>query len=252
MLISYFIGTAGAGKSTMTELMRRSLESYGVNVVTVNLDPGVTWLPYSPDIDAREYVDYSAIVKEYNLGPNGALIAATDMMASYTNDILEIINDMGPDYVFIDTPGQIELFVFRKVGQVYLDAFKHMQNSMIYLFDANLVTDPYSYTSIQLLSIAIQFRFNVPQIQVLSKADILQPEEREKVIGWSNEPDSLIHAISESEIGMKYMFANEIQQALSHLQQKQALIEFSQENLQSHTELYGILQRIAASEDDLT
>ena len=48
------------------------------DVATLNLDPGVVRLPYTPDIDVRTYVNYDAIVDKYQLGPNGGLIVAMD------------------------------------------------------------------------------------------------------------------------------------------------------------------------------
>jgi hypothetical protein len=57
------------------------MNSLEYDVITMNLDPGVVRLPYSPDIDVRQFVDYNDIVDRYELGPNGALIVAMDQVA---------------------------------------------------------------------------------------------------------------------------------------------------------------------------
>ena len=58
MLLNYFIGTAGSGKSTITG----ALKNYVINrdpeitAITLNLDPGAKKVPYEPDIDIRDYI----------------------------------------------------------------------------------------------------------------------------------------------------------------------------------------------------
>ena len=51
MNIGYILGPAGAGKSHLTRSTYDWMNSLQYNVITMNLDPGVVRLPYSPDID---------------------------------------------------------------------------------------------------------------------------------------------------------------------------------------------------------
>src|SRR5437016_13553933 len=76
----YFLGTAGSGKSTMVYAFQLWMNSQGLDCVTVNLDPGAESLQYSPDLDVRDYVNLSEIMEEQDLGPNGAQVAAADMI----------------------------------------------------------------------------------------------------------------------------------------------------------------------------
>ena len=79
--IVFIVGTAGSGKSRLTEAFGNWLKMSKQDVATVNLDPGVDSLPYSPDIDVRDYVNISELMEKYQLGPNGALIMAADLVA---------------------------------------------------------------------------------------------------------------------------------------------------------------------------
>ena len=74
----FFVGTAGSGKSTLTHTFQSWMNSLGLDAITVNLDPGVDYLMYTPDIDIREWVSLTEIMKTHNLGPNGAQIACAD------------------------------------------------------------------------------------------------------------------------------------------------------------------------------
>ena len=121
MISIYFIGTAGSGKSSLVHAFRYWSEQRGVNVISVNLDPGVDKLPYTPDVDVREWINIQEIMKEYGLGPNGAQIACADLLALNSTEVLERILEFRADYVLMDTPGQLELFVFRRAGKILVD-----------------------------------------------------------------------------------------------------------------------------------
>ncbi len=80
---SIFIsGTAGSGKSLLTSKLYEYYTKNGAFSAVLNLDPGVESLPYACDIDVRDFVDYVSIMQQYDLGPNGALIMANDLIAS--------------------------------------------------------------------------------------------------------------------------------------------------------------------------
>ena len=68
----------------------RLLEWYKENPsfpVSLNLDPGAINLPYEPDVDIRDYIDIRAVMESYNLGPNGSLVMASDMIATRLDEI---------------------------------------------------------------------------------------------------------------------------------------------------------------------
>ena len=72
-------GTAGSGKSLLTSKLQDYYSKNGAFAAILNLDPGVDNMPYTCDIDVRDYVDYVSIMQQYELGPNGAMIMANDL-----------------------------------------------------------------------------------------------------------------------------------------------------------------------------
>ena len=112
MIVIFFIGTAGSGKSLLTASLSDWLKVGKQNVATVNLDPGVSTLPYVPDIDIRNKIDIYQIMDDYQLGPNGALVLASDLIAEEAQLIGAEIENLQSDVVLVDTPGQMELFAF--------------------------------------------------------------------------------------------------------------------------------------------
>jgi len=77
----FVTGTAGSGKSMLTSKILEYYQTNGVFASVLNLDPGVESLPYRPDVDVRDYVDIVQIMKQYDLGPNGSMIMANDLIA---------------------------------------------------------------------------------------------------------------------------------------------------------------------------
>ena len=77
----FLTGTAGSGKSQLTSILANTILENNKEVIVVNLDPGVNNLPYSADIDIRDFISINEIMDKYNLGPNGAVILAADLIA---------------------------------------------------------------------------------------------------------------------------------------------------------------------------
>ena len=108
--------------------------------IALNLDPGVVSLPYEPDVDVRNYIDIGKIMSEHNLGPNGALIMAADMIATKLDEIQDEVYNLNPDFVIADTPGQIELFIFRASGPYFVSNFQSDNKINIFTFDGILAS----------------------------------------------------------------------------------------------------------------
>lgn len=191
----YFIGTAGSGKSTLTHNFQQWMAHRSLDAIAVNLDPGAENLPYEPDVDIRDWISLKEIMKTYKLGPNGAQIACADMIALNTDDIKKSISSFKTDYVLMDTPGQLELFVFREAGK-YIVKFLNPQRSIIaYMLDPGLAKTASGFVSQLLLSFSTSFRLGQPQVNILSKVDMLNDEELKQIEQWSYSSDALTDAI---------------------------------------------------------
>jgi len=209
----YFIGTAGSGKSTLTYNFQQWMSLRGLDAITVNLDPGAENLPYDPDVDIRDWISLKEIMDSYGLGPNGAQIACADMIALNTSDIKKSIDAYKTDYVLMDTPGQLELFVYREAGK-YIIKFLNPNRSIIaYLLDPSLAKTASGFVSQLLLSISTNFRLGYSQINILSKADLLSKQELEQINSWSDDTDNLNDVI----MGEEASIYREISEGILHL-----------------------------------
>ncbi|MEM3087220.1 MAG: ATP/GTP-binding protein [Halobacteria archaeon] len=190
----YLVGTAGSGKSTFTKALLEWMDAQKYPAFTVNLDPGAERLPYTPDVDVRDWVKLSDVMNRYSVGPNGGQILAADMIALHAEEIRRELDSLRADYFLMDTPGQIELFAFRESSRLLVEALGG-PNLLAFLYDPLLARQPAGFVSLALLACSVQFRFAVPSVTLLGKSDLLKPEERARIESWAADGDLLREAL---------------------------------------------------------
>ena len=252
MVVVFFIGTAGSGKSLLTASFNEWLKVGKQKAAIVNLDPGVLNLPYAPDIDIRNHIDINSIMEEYGLGPNGALVLAADLIAEEAERIGGEIEDLQSDVVIIDTPGQMELFAFRASGPYIANELTKEQKAIVYLFDAVFSLNPLNYVSNMFLSAAVYNRFFFPQLHVLSKCDLLPPEEANRIVEWSADSEALEAVIEEKLSGTRRLLSRDMMQAIYRLGLEFQLIPVSGKTHQGLTNLGSALERILVGGEKFT
>lgn len=93
-------GTAGSGKTTLTKnLVNWLRREFNAEVRAVNLDPGVHDLPYQAIFDARDIVKIDELMVLGELGPNGALIRANEVLAERVDELIERVAEPDFDYI---------------------------------------------------------------------------------------------------------------------------------------------------------
>ena len=214
MRFVYFVGTAGSGKSTLVKSYRDWLGNNGIDCMTINLDPGVDMLPYDADIDIREWVALDEVMGEYNLGPNGAQIVAADLMAVNIKKITDLLDGVRTEYVLVDTPGQLELFAFRESSNVIVEAFGKEKSMVVYLSDPMLCKTSNGFVSNMVLSSLVEFRLQLPVINILTKADLMKDEDRDRKISWFENSDSLYDDLLDNDANPQTVVGMELFKAV--------------------------------------
>ncbi len=252
MFIVFVVGTAGSGKSLLTSAFSQWLKVTKQDVAIMNLDPGAVTLPYTPDLDVRDYVNMATLMEEYNLGPNGALIMAADLIAEEVETLGEEILELNADLVLVDTPGQMELFAFRASGPYIAEELTKEPKTIVYLFDSVFSLDPLNYVSNLFLSAAVYNRFLIPQAHVLSKCDLLPQEKVDSIAEWSAKPKALEAAIDEKLEGTKRLLSRDMMHAIYRLGLRFLLIPVSAKTNDGMVNLNMALERIFTGGDKFT
>ena len=247
----YFIGTAGSGKSTLTYNFQQWMNLRGLDAITVNLDPGAENLPYEPDVDIRDWISLKEIMESYGLGPNGAQIACADMLALNTSDIKNSIESFKTDYVLMDTPGQLELFVFREAGKFIIKFLNPIRSIISYLLDPSLAKTASGFVSQLLLSISSNFRLGQPQINILSKSDMLTNQEFDQIKNWSEDIEKLGEAIMNEEASIYREISERILNLISEFENQSKLFPTGKLDFMGIEDIYTQIQLQFEGGEDL-
>ncbi len=250
-IFCYFVGTAGAGKSTATDAYARYLKLRGLDPIIVNLDPGAESLPYEPDVDIRDWIKLSEVMTEHDLGPNGAQVAAADMLALNLEEVKSTIDDFRADNVLIDTPGQIELFVFREAGRHVVRGMNPDRSFVAYMMDPMLARTPSGFTSLLMLGATTTFRLGIPMASLLAKGDLLSFQDIDEIGTWAQNEDALYDAVTQDEPNMEQAMSAELVRGLGTLGGYPGVLPVSAKSGEGWEDLYNTIQAAYGASEDL-
>ncbi|MCO5598728.1 hypothetical protein L7F22_052826 [Adiantum nelumboides] len=201
------IGMAGSGKSTFTSCLQNyhADQRKGENTKDeeaapyfVNLDPAVTQLNYSPNVDIRDTIDYQRLMEEYNLGPNGGILTALNLFTTKFDQVLGILEKRSSDvdHIILDTPGQIEIFTWSASGSIITDALATAMPTVVaYIIDTPRTLAPATFMSNMLYACSIMYKTKLPFIIVFNKTDV---QDHQFAMEWMEDFEKFQHALKET------------------------------------------------------
>lgn len=243
----YLVGTAGSGKSSLAAALKLWMSHSGHDSLIVNMDPGAEDLPYTPDIDIRQWISLQEVMASYGLGPNGAQVAAADMIALNAAEVAEELEEYRTEWLLLDTPGQIELFAFRSSSRTLIDFIGRERALVLFLMDANLCKNPNGFASVLMLSATVRFRLGLPHCLVLTKADLLTEAELDELLCWSEDFEALDNALYSSQDSGGRLATLEILRAL---EPQHRLLVTSAEEMEGMEQIYAHVQQYFAGGEE--
>ena len=174
----------------------------------MNLDPAVLNVPFTPNIDIRDSVNYKEVMKAYNLGPNGGILTSLNLFATKIDQILNLLEkrttpDLSkPDSkaiknILVDTPGQIEVFVWSASGSILLDSLASTFPTVIaYVIDTPRTASTSTFMSNMLYACSILYKTKLPMILVFNKTDVKDAEFAKE---WMTDFESFQAALQQEE-----------------------------------------------------
>ena len=154
----------------------------------INLDPAVRNVPFDSNIDIRDSLNYKEVMREYNLGPNGGILTSLNIFATKIDQVINILekrtasdpeapNTRPIKNIIVDTPGQIEVFVWSASGSILLDSFASTFPTVIaYIIDTPRTTSTSTFMSNMLYACSILYKTKLPMILVFNKTDVQDAE----------------------------------------------------------------------------
>ncbi len=176
----------------------------------INLDPAVHSVPFDSNIDIRDSLNYKEVMKEYNLGPNGGILTSLNIFSTKIDQIIGILekrtkpNPENPNVrpiknIIVDTPGQIEVFVWSASGSILLDSLASSFPTVIaYIIDTPRTSSTSTFMSNMLYACSILYKTKLPMILVFNKTDVKDAEFAKE---WMTDFESFQAALKEEEDG---------------------------------------------------
>jgi GTPase SAR1 family protein len=254
-LFLVFAGTAGSGKSTLvaslSEWVKREAR---LKLSLVNLDPGAEVLPYESNFDIRKLFTIRDIMKKYGLGPNGAFLKAAELLGEYERKMLRDPALTGfYDYVLIDTPGQLEMFMFRPGGTKFLKRLEMMKPVlMIYIVDGSLAKSPEDLMTSYLLSLILQTKVELQVITVINKIDLLNDKELDIVKLLIENPEEFAKRVADKVGGIAADMLLDLAQVAEKYSPSARALPVSAKTGEGLKELYDVIHEVYCSCGDLT
>jgi hypothetical protein len=156
------------------------------------------------------------------------------------------------DYALIDTPGQLELFVFRETGKVIIRELNPRRSLIAFIIDPSLAMTPSSFISQLMLSSTTQFRFMIPIVNILSKVDMLDQKRLKEIEEWGKDLNRLYNDVIQESPSMYRQMSEGIFRVIKELESSTAMIPISSETIEGMEDLYAVIQNAFMGGEDLS
>ncbi|KAK5259690.1 hypothetical protein LTR67_001345 [Exophiala xenobiotica] len=201
------IGMAGSGKTTFMQRINNYLHVNKTKPYVLNLDPAVITVPFQPNIDIRDSINYKEVMKQYNLGPNGGILTSLNLFATKIDQIINLLEKRAnpapdskitsPKHFLVDTPGQIEVFVWSASGSILLESLASSFPTVIaYIIDTPRTSSTSTFMSNMLYACSILYKTKLPMILVFNKTDV---QDAEFAREWMTDFEKFQEALHEEE-----------------------------------------------------
>jgi GTPase SAR1 family protein len=246
----FVAGPAGTGKSSFCGAYKDWLITNNMDAAIVNLDPGSEFIPYESDIDIREWISISDIMSEFNLGPNGAQIVASDLIIENVDKIKSLLDELTDYYVIFDTPGQIELFSLRTSSPIIVDILGGKKSMLAFVGDSVISAIPSGYISQKLMYASVMARFFKPTLYVMNKSDLLTKEQLDNISQWDQSVDNLMDNFMAEKAELRKDFFYNVMNSFDASGMSSNMIPVSSKNMYGMEDIYSSMSLFLSGGED--
>jgi GTPase SAR1 family protein len=198
-IAAFVIGMAGSGKSTLMQRINSYVNMKKHPSYIINLDPAVNEVNYNANIDIRDSIHYKEVMKQYNLGPNGGILTSLNLFATRFDQVMTFVEKRAPEleYIFLDTPGQIEVFNWSASGVIITESMaSYFPTCIIYVCDSPQCVNTTTFMSNMLYACSLFYKSKLPMIMVFNKVDIV---DHQFAINWMTNEEEFNEACKGSD-----------------------------------------------------
>lgn len=193
------VGLAGSGKSTLMNQINQYTYDNKKKAYYVNLDPATADINFNANVDIRDTVNYKDVMRQFNLGPNGAILTSLNLFSTKFHQVVELIEKKNPpvEYAIFDTPGQIEAFAWSASGgMITQELASTFPTVVVFVVDVPRCTRCATFISTMLYACSILYRSGLPMVLALSKTDVTPADD---IISWMTDLDKFDEALEKEK-----------------------------------------------------
>lgn len=176
------IGPAGVGKTTFIGEAYEQCIKQKRNIHCFNFDPGAESVSYPITFDIKELVSQDKIMEVTESGPNASLIQCFDYsLKSCTEWFSKEFENIGDEaYIWIDCPGQIELYTHLDLIKIFVELMQKMDYTIsgVFMIDVTYVDQIEKFISGMFACLMSMIQFEIPWTSILNKMDLLEPKDK--------------------------------------------------------------------------
>lgn len=184
----------------------------------INLDPATHHLAYDAAIDIRDTINYKEVMKQHNLGPNGAILTSLNLLTTKFDQVMGILEkraygtkpppagddaeedsdvDVDMDYILVDTPGQIEAFTWSASGTIISESLASaFPTVLVFVVDTvRCASSPSTFISNMLYACSMFYRTRLPLVIAFNKNDVVP---HDFAVEWMKDYEAFQEALDES------------------------------------------------------
>lgn len=127
------------------------------------------------ETDVRDTINYKEVMKQYGLGPNGAIVTSLNLFATKFDQVISLVAKASEKHklCIIDTPGQIEVFTWSASGNIITETLAStFPTVVVYVMDTVRSVNPVTFMSNMLYACSILYKTKLPFIVAMNKVSI--------------------------------------------------------------------------------
>ncbi|CAD5124213.1 unnamed protein product [Dimorphilus gyrociliatus] len=221
------IGPPGSGKTTYCKAIFDLLEALGRKVAIVNLDPANELLPYTCSVNINELIKLEEVMERLKLGPNGGLLYCMEYLDKNSKWLLNKIEELKDKYLIFDCPGQVELYThLPAIKNVITLLSKNIRLAAVNLIDSHHCSEPGKFISALCMSLSSMLHFELPHINVLSKADLAKKANLSFRLDFYADVLDLSYLLEQAEEAESFKKYNKLNKVLAGIVEDYSLVSF--------------------------
>ncbi|KAB7504497.1 GPN-loop GTPase 3 [Armadillidium nasatum] len=243
------VGPAGSGKSTYCATLQTHGEDCKRVINVINLDPAAEQFQYKALADMRDLVQVSDVMEaeDLNYGPNGGLVFCMEYLMEVEGIewLQEQLGDEDDDYILFDCPGQIELYTHMDIMKRFAKQLEewNFRVCVVFILDSHYMVDGAKFLSGSLTALSTMVKLELPQINVLSKMDLLSKQAKQNLEMYL-EPEVHELLASEHSISRFNKKYHKLTAALGQVLDEYSLVKFIPLNINKLESISDLLLQI--------